>query len=318
MGTQAAAGEAGRGGKFGRRLSLYPVVVLLLVGIGFIGFSWFSDSSAVQPDNVAKQEDVATVKTAADRVRDALDAEGLAGSVDVRELSPDSVLVTGYVELSGQKETLSQVVASVGVKAALRVWAQDELTAAARERLAQLAPSLRVESLGGGAVAVVGYLSDGINRERVLSALREDIPGLKAVVDKLVSPKDLAQMLKDAVAASPIAGSVVIEDDAGTVVARGSLGESGVESWSRIVERIAQAHGGSPPPIRTAFVPRADELPFTIRAVVSGPMRYALTDTGRRVVEGGQLGGGFTVQKIGDGEVTIAGRGQVFVQRFKE
>lgn len=247
-----------------------------------------------------------------------MDAEGLAGSVDVRELSPDSVLVTGYVELSGQKETLSQVVASVGVKAALRVWAQDELTAAARERLAQLAPSLRVESLGGGAVAVVGYLSDGINRERVLSALREDIPGLKAVVDKLVSPKDLAQMLKDAVAASPIAGSVVIEDDAGTVVARGSLGESGVESWSRIVERIAQAHGGSPPPIRTAFVPRADELPFTIRAVVSGPMRYALTDTGRRVVEGGQLGGGFTVQKIGDGEVTIAGRGQVFVQRFKE
>lgn len=43
-----------------------------------------------------------------------------------------------------------------------------------------------------------------------------------------------------------------------------------------------------------------------------------MTGDGRRVMRGGDLGGGYVLEAVGGDEITIRRGEQVFVQRFKE
>lgn len=300
-------------------LTLYPLVALLLAGIGFIGFSWFTSGGASTGEQKAVSPVSAPRATIVERLTEALESAGVPlAHLDIRQLSENSALVTGYLELSGQQETLRSVIAGLDGEVAIRVWTQDALMEQARQRLSDLAGDMRVESVEPGIIAVSGYLANDSRRDRILAAVREDVPGLRGVVDRTVGPRDLARRLREEVAASPLAGQITVETgDRGDVVASGTLGQAGLEAWNAMIAAVG-TDLGTAVPVRTAFVPLASDLPFTIRGVIAGPMRYVITDTGRRVGEGGNLGGGFSVDRIADGEVTITGRGQTFVQRLKE
>jgi type III secretion system YscD/HrpQ family protein len=300
-------------------LTLYPLAALLLAGIGFIGFSWFTDGGAATGGATVEAAPAPIRPAASDRVTTALTEAGIrTNALDVRQIAENSVLVTGYVELSSQEASLRTVAAALDTDVVSRVWAMDTLVAQAQKRLSELAPGLSVAPVEPGVVAVTGYLADEPRRTRILAAVREDVPGLRTVVDRLTGPRDLADLLTVAIAASPLAGTVAVDplgDDG--VVVRGALGQDGLETWNAVLAGL-EADLGTALPVRTAFVPVAGDLPFTIRGVVAGPMRYVMTGDGKRVGEGGTLGGGFMVERIADGEVTINGHGQTFVQRLKE
>lgn len=291
------------------RTTLYPLIVLLAVGIGFIGFTWFGEQSPA--------EAAAGTPNEAARVADALRKAGLDGTVEIRPLRDGAVLLNGYVELSSQKRTLTEGITVPGVEIFSRIWAQEELLKAAQQRLSELAPGLTATPVAPGVIAVGGYLATPERRGRIVSTIREDVPGLREVIDRIVTVNDAARTIKSAVATSSLNGKVKVEVADGTIVARGSVNNEDMGAWNDVVASVLRDNGPTIP-IHAEFVPDLSELPFAIRGIVSGPIRYVVTDNGRRVAEGGQLGGGFSVASVGDGEVTIVGQGQKFVQRFKE
>lgn len=303
------------------RQTVYPLIVLLLVGVGFIGFTWFAEGPAdaqVAQQTMALADDVAGTEVSdSERVEAALAAGGFGDAIEIRSLRDGAVILTGYVELSRQKEALSQGLGVDGVEIMTRVWAQEDLVKAAERRLVDLDPGLTVSSVGLGVVALGGFLDTPDRRERIVSTVREDVPGLREVRDQMVTPIDAAREVRAAVADSALAGKVQVDVADGTVVARGALGGDGIGIWNTMLADLRNRHGDALP-VRTEFVPVISDLPFAIRGIVAGQMRYVMTDGGRRVSEGGDLGGGFRVEAISDGEVTIVGQGQRFVQRFKE
>ncbi|HLO78025.1 MAG TPA: type III secretion system inner membrane ring subunit SctD [Magnetospirillum sp.] len=301
--------SVGRVGDGLGRTTLYPLIALLVVGIGFIGFTWFGEQSPA--------EAAAGTPTETARVAEALRKVGLDGTVEIRPLRDGAVLLNGYVELSSQKRTLTEGIIVPGVEIFSRIWAQEELVKAAQQRLSELAPGLTVTPVAPGVIAVGGYLATPERRGRIVSTIREDVPGLREVIDRIVTVNDAARTIKSAVAESSLNGKVRVEVADGMIVARGSVNNEGMAAWNAVVASVLRDNGQTIP-IRAEFVPDLSELPFTIRGIVSGPIRYVVTDNGRRVAEGGQLGGGFSVASVGDGEVTIVGQGQKFVQRFKE
>jgi|GEM_PF-1995013 len=297
-----------------RAFRLYPVVGLLAVGILFIGFTWFAGAGSKEDLPPAIQAPPPAPK---DIVAERLAAIGFGKDLAVRAISDRMVLVTGYVELSAQKASLKESVRLDDVEVTFRVWSNEELVAGARQRLADIAPKVEARSVGPGIIELAGYLPTSDLRSRVVAAVREDVPGVKDVVDRILTRAEVERMYRDAVAASPLAGKVTLTTDEEGIIARGALSESERAMWRRLTADLAARYGDTIV-VRNFFVPREKDLPFMVRSVVAGPYPFVVTKDGRRVAEGGDLGDGYKLVSVGDGEITIQHGDVSFVQRFKE
>lgn len=297
------------------RFTLYPLSVLLVVGIGFIGSTWLTrgDAAAVGLPPHAPTAAPSPLHQASA----VLSALGMGDGLEVRALGDRTLLLTGYVELSAQKATLKERMNVEGVEVVHRVWAQEDMLRQARNRVAQLAPGLEVEIVGPGVVRLRGYLADADRRNRVVMAMREDVPGIRSVVDEIVSRADAERFLGEALANSPLAGRVSLKPTESGITAEGVLSEDELGIWSEVLA-VFRARYGAEVPVTAAFVPRPQDLPFTLQAVVAGPPGFVVTQGGRRVMKGGDLGEGFMLEAIGKDELTIRRGAQTFVQRFRE
>lgn len=315
QGVASAAASVRRRRLAFERVTLYPLAVLLLVGIGFIGSTWFmrGDAGAVAPSLPPPGQSPTAVEQA-----DLLLADlGLENTLELRPIGERTLLVTGYVELSRQKTTLKERMTLPGVEFVHRVWAQEDLLRQARDRVAEAAPELKVETVKAGVVRLRGYLPDGDRRNRVVMALREDVPGIRDVVDEIVTRADAERLLRDALDESTLAGRVTLRPTPDGVAAEGVLGDADLAAWRQLLAQF-RARYGTEVVVNTAFVPRPQDLPFGVRAAVAGPGGFVMTGDGRRVMRGGDLGGGYVLEAVGGDEITIRRGEQVFVQRFKE
>lgn len=289
------------------RLTLYPLIVLLVIGIGFIASNWFTGKDGGVPPRPAPLA----------QARAALAALGLADDIEVRAVGERVLLITGYVELSDHKTSLKEQVKVRGADVVFRVWAKQEQLLQARDRVAELAPGLRVETVSAGAVRLSGYLADPDRRNRVVLAVREDVPGLREVVDDIVTRPDAERMLRQAVAESPLSGRVSLLTRDGDLVAEGILSDGEIALWQTLLADFRSRYAADIP-VGAVFLPRTEDLPFALRAVLAGPSGFVVTQTGRRVMVGGELGAGYVLEAIGQGELTIRRGEQVFVRRFRE
>lgn len=297
------------------RVTLYPLAVLLVVGIGFIGSTWFvrGDAGAVAPSLPPPGRSPTAVERAALVLADL----GLENTLELRPIGERTLLVTGYVELSRQKTTLKERMILPGVEFVHRVWAQEDLLRQARDRVAETAPELKVETVKAGVVRLRGYLPDGDRRNRVVMALREDVPGIRDVMDEIVTRADAERLLRDALDESTLAGRVTLRSTPDGLAAEGVLGDADLATWRQVLAQF-RARYGADIVVSTAFVPRAQDIPFGVRAAVAGPGGFVMTGDGRRVMRGGDLGGGYVLEGVSGNEITIRRGEQVFVQRFKE
>lgn len=299
-----------------RQRSLYPLAALLLIGIAFIGTTWFRNEAGNQAQAGAVGAPPAP-PTPLERITARIGEMGLADRLEARPLGAQAVMVTGYVGTAAEREAASARLPVDDVPLSLRIWSQDELLETARNRLADFPDAVAVSPAEPGILRLSGLVADGDRRSRILAAMREDVPGVRDVVDDTITREEGLARLRAAIADSPLARRVTVSSDGREFVAHGSLGEAGLSAWRDLMGSLEPMLGDGLA-VRTAFVPRSDDLPFVIRSVVTGPLPYIVTSEGKRIGEGGRLAEGFELVSIDDGKITIRHGDQTFVQRSRE
>ncbi|WP_185961334.1 type III secretion system inner membrane ring subunit SctD [Telmatospirillum sp. J64-1] len=289
---------------------LYPLVVLLAVGAGFVAFSTLSGGAGGDVPVVAEVQPV-------EEIVQRLQQMGLSEQVQVRAISNRVVMVSGYVADAAERALVEENLTLPGVQMVMRVWVQEDLLREARNRLAELADTVQVVDAGPGALRLTGHVADNSTRNRILATLREDVAGTRDVIDEIMTRSDLERQFREVLGKSPLSHRVRVEESQTGLVAHGALGKAELEQWQGLTQAFAEQYGGNLP-IRTAFVPEVGKLPFFIRGVIAGPLPYIITDDGRRVMVGGTIADNYQLVAIEDGKVTIRNGEQLFEQRLTD
>lgn len=242
---------------------------------------------------------------------------GMAERLSVRNLDEHTVIVSGYLESASQRTSVAQKLRLDGVEVALRVWAEDQMVETATALIRPIAPGVEVTSVSPGVLRLSGYADDAATVERVMAAVRDDVPGVRDAENRIITRPELIRVFERTVLEHGLAGRVKLAMDGGAVVASGTLAEKDVEAWNTALAKFQRAHG-TRLEIRTAFTPRTEELPFAIRSIVRGPLSYVTTTSGRRVGEGGELHPAYRLVAIRDGELEIERDGQTFIHRLEQ
>lgn len=228
-------------------------------------------------------------------------------------VASDGVLALGgYVQNSDQRLAATRWARNLPYDARISLFAIDEMRAAADEALARTALPLAITLAADGTGQLTGVSTNQDAADKAALLLREDVPGLRTLENRVVT---LETMQTDIAAALATAGSqtpaVTLKLDGSQIIASGSLDGAGLAAWRKLKPGIATQLGGTsrltdhvkPAAAVAASRRRIQNLP--IMALVGGPMPFIILDDGTKVQEGGQFGEGYTLVAVGPRALTI-------------
>jgi type III secretion protein D len=227
-------------------------------------------------------------------------------------MAPDGVLALGgYVADTEQRLKATRWARDLPYDARVNLFATGEMRQAADETLGRLALPLTLSLAADGAGQLTGIAPSQEASERAAMLLREDVPGLRSVENRVLTLEALAADVQGAlVAAGSQSPALRFTIDGARVTSVGTLDGAGMTAWRKAKAGLAAQLGGSATlvdQVRPAAVAstrrKIDHLP--ILALVGGPMPFLILDDGTKVQEGGSFGAGYTLVAVGPRALTI-------------
>jgi len=232
-------------------------------------------------------------------------------------------LVAGYVRTASLKQSLLDALREVSPQPTLRVYAEDDLVAAAvkalnaRDDLGDTA--MQVESTGEGALRLVGAAHGVRQVETAQAALVSGVPGVRRVDSAVLFPDQLLAKLKAQLAAAKLADRVVFVSERPEVVLKGKLSLEELDRWNDLYAEFNDAYGDVLP-VRASLAPPAPapapvrRAAVEVKTIVGGAVPYIVTDKGVRVNRGGDING-HRLSAVHDSEVLFEGEERLRIAR---
>lgn len=197
-------------------------------------------------------------------------------------------------------ERLALALAAFKPRPGLSVIAESELFQAVSEAVAtqarQRGAVLKVVNAGGGRFRIEGQLETTRQRDELLGELQDALPAVM-LESGLIVPEDLAARMLDDLQTARVA-SVEGRWSEGQLRLDVCTSRSNVARWEALLVSVAQRYpvpftatlcdNGRVSPAAAAKA--LAQLPFRVRAVVSGDTPYVVVDDGARLMVGGQRG----------------------------
>jgi type III secretion system YscD/HrpQ family protein len=235
------------------------------------------------------------------------------------------LVVQGHVLSSDERLAVTRWARQLGTPVRVNVFAIPEMRLAAEEASAHWGEAVQLAIKDDGRAHVSGVVPSAEARERLLAAVREDVPGLRDVADEVITVEGLQTELAALVADAPGERKGVIDLQwqpplafltAGTVDA-GQF--AAYQSWRKQVsvrhptlkwqDQVRAVRSAS---TATAATRRIASLPIV--AVVGGTMPYVILEDGRKVQEGGDLIDGHVLLAFAARHLTIRERSGALAQ----
>ena len=164
----------------------------------------------------------------------------LQQQIEVEEHSNGTFYIHGWVKTNREKSHLEEALRAYGLKISYNVWVEENLLRAVREILSIMGLSLQVESGGYGIVEISGYVPTETQWIMAQRHLQADLPRLKVVIKKLITPEIVYSESIQALAANGLENMVTIEPKGNIMVAKGTLLDKYEESWGKTKASLLQ------------------------------------------------------------------------------
>jgi hypothetical protein len=143
-----------------------------------------------------------------------------------------------------------------------------------------------------GRLLLKGHVATGERRDQIVTAMKEEIPGLTSVDDQVTANDDALTALRSMLAAAGLADRLQGHLDRGNgnrLVVDGMPREADLETWAEVRGRLASLFGPSLQIVEDLRVAPAEASPGTpaprndVVAAVKGPMPYVLLSNGAKL-----------------------------------
>lgn len=277
-----AAGATAEAGSGGRRSYAWALGVLTLVLTALTGLAWFA--LGAPPAALQTSMPKTDRQLPLERVYQALTQLGLADRVQATATASGGVIVTGWLHDPAEQQRLMAALAAIRPRPVLNLTVHSEIPKVLAALLPQHAIIYRPDYGTAGQLDVRGISSDATQRVALLDALRERLPGIRILGQKIQLADDVRAELKNQLDA---AGLPVLDPQwtARTLrVEASKLSQAERETLKVLMKQFNLGHfdvatiGGESGP---------GPMPFAIRSVVSGPAPFVILGDGSRLFVGG-------------------------------
>lgn len=240
---------------------------------------------------------------------------GLAERLKARRMGERTIAISGYMELSGQRRELMDMLGGKSIEIVDRIVAEDVLLGQAQRQLDAAGTKLTAVNLGQGRIALRGFADSEGAVGATGESLRETVPGIRSVTNQTVSAEALVEELDEQLRRRGLGNRIALSREGKVIVATGAPEPTELAAWDGARTEFLQRRGDLIE-VRAAFNQRADRTPLQVKAVISGPIPFVVTVDGRRVYPGEDVGGGYRLSEIRAGDVVLTRNGQTIVQSF--
>ena len=312
-----------------RRVGLGSAAAVPLTALAFALAGWIEGEAATPAAQPVSIEAAAaapmeptepTADTAPPTLLDIVTQINASKALTVTRRDDGNWLVAGYVRTASLKQSLLDAVQSLSPPPELRVYAEDDLVAAAvqalnaRDDLEYTA--IQVESLGEGTLRLVGAARRAEQVEAAKAALLSELAGVRQVDAAVLLPEQLLAALKEKIGAAGLTNRVAFVTERPEVVLKGKLSPEELERWNDLYAAFIEAYGDVLPVDATLDDPPAPARRAApeVKVIVGGAVPYVVTDKGVRVNRGGDVSG-HKLAAVNDGEVVFEGSERLRIGR---
>ena len=233
---------------------------------------------------------------------------GVGGAIDVAE--HDGVFdIRGMVEDQEVARELERRLSSAGITGRVQMTdrrrvdrAMDSVTSGYRGRL-------RTVSTGVGTVRLEGVAADRAELDRVVEALRRDVPGVEKIEIRAMPADQLAERSRLELRRLGLHHQLVVAPLADGIRITGRVGGQDRPAWDQFLKWF-DTEAGQLARLEPVLGPENDDPPAfgRIEAVYSGRDPYVIADGGRKFSVGAMVGG-WRIERI-EAEAIVLRRGQ--------
>lgn len=248
------------------------------------------------------------------------------GFADVRvQVGPQGLLVIGHVPKDRQKETLMAWLAKQAPPPSTTLWSVEKMAHSARQVLDLYRVKLQAAIGPGGRLELRGALDDAKRVEEILAALKQDVPGIASLENRVHTSADLFPFFNRALAKHRLLSKIRLEMDNGRVRAlllKGKVDSADAARWKQVKAEarkelrleIEEKWTDQPSPALLKNTTAYLELDHGLMAVHVGALNYLTLKNGRKWFEGAHLRSGRVIKSIRQDKIVLEmdGREEIY------
>ena len=291
-----------QGGGGRRRVYVAAAMVALVAAVIFAaGYVFFPESTPAAGERA----------TPLALARDIVKVAG-ANGVSVQENSDGALAIEGFVETSDEQQRLRQALLGENLPIEYRVVSLEQQLSAVRTELASTGAKLSAATdPKKGSIIIEGFLPDLAHVEALKQSLLRNIPDLRPLEMRVVTPEQAMREARERLAAAGLESATKIEVFPEGIRITGALDEDKRAAVARIVSALNARMAGAvkvedattiakaPVPLpRSEVTVQASSPIKNVRIVVTGKDGFFMDAAGRRYSVGGKLANGEVIEHI--------------------
>lgn len=217
--------------------------------------------------------------------------------------------VDGILADSAALAAFNEEVAKLDARPQVKIITDEDLLSAASKFLAARNLSgmalLRLESLGGGRLRLVGAAANNEQVTDTIAALRAGVSGLRGVENGVLLPPALRKRFLEKLTLAGLNAKVKVLAEEPELQLSGSLSPDEIRQWEALLLDFNKQYGNVLA-INASIGRSRPPLPVDVQVIVGGRTPYIVTADGEHVNMGGDING-HTLSSVSSSEVVFEG-----------
>jgi type III secretion system YscD/HrpQ family protein len=240
------------------------------------------------------------------------------------KIIPDSngaITVQGYVETTDQKNHITNALREEDPVVIIKVRSTQRLAQITRDLLKTLGHDLQVQTSGNGKITISGYVEKQADWDQIQEFIRQDIPALKGIGNRVMTQNDLIAVLRGLIREAGLDEKIRLKGSPGTITASGNPDARDLVKWTTLKNTFLEHYGKFVtikdavqavaaavvvPQVKTETGP----IELRIKGVSMGRLRFVTLSDGTRCFEGGFLKNGIQIKSIRKDRIILRKDGQ--------
>lgn len=202
------------------------------------------------------------------------------GAIRYETLSDGRTRISGYLSTRGARLELTRRARQLDPSILIQVNTDEDQRALAEDTLSRFAnPGIEIDSMHWGRLVMKGNVQNGESRDRIVAALKDEVPGLASIdVQHVTAADDMLNALRVLLVQAHLDAMIHVSQDDRHVLVDGSPDTAALAAWEQVRAKLVARFGLSLNLVENfGVLPRGNMV-----AAVLGPMPYVLFADGTK------------------------------------